>query len=155
MKCSRCKQDKAVDEFYNNKSQGRGKTHYCKPCQSDYMADVYQRTKDKRAQYLADNKDVIAERKRSYYLRSTFGITIEKYERMEVAQNGVCLICREPEVVPDPRNPNQTKRLAVDHCHETQEVRGLLCQRCNMGLGYFRDRHDLLFAASEYLKARK
>lgn len=119
------------------------------------MAKVYQRTKDKRAKYLEENKDVVAKRKRSYYLRSTFGITIDEYDLMLEAQQNLCAICRELEIVADPKNPDSMKRLAVDHDHETGKVRGLLCQRCNMGLGYFRDKDHLLDLAARYLRSRK
>ena len=116
------------------------------------MAGVYQRTKDKRAKYLDENKEAVARGKRSYYLRSTFGITIEEYDLMLEAQGGLCAICREPEVVADPKNSETMKRLAVDHDHNTGKVRGLLCQRCNMGLGYFRDCAEFLDAAAFYLR---
>lgn len=119
------------------------------------MASVYQRTKDKRTKYLEENKDVIAIRKRSYYLRATFGITIEQYDEMEMSQDGLCAICREPEIVADPKNPEVMKRLAVDHNHENGQIRGLLCQRCNMGLGYFRDDPRLLNLAADYLQTRQ
>lgn len=115
------------------------------------MAQVYQRTKDKRAKYLADNRAKVAEGKRDYYLRSTFGITVSEYEEMAERQNHRCAICGEQESVVDAKENGSTKRLAVDHCHDTGKVRGLLCQRCNMGLGYFRDRPDLLSLASKYL----
>jgi len=151
MKCSRCKEDKPEDQFHNNKRQSRGKTHYCIPCHSDYMAGIYQRTKDKRKKYLEDNAEAVAERKRSYYLRSTFGITIEEYETMCDRQANRCAICGEKESVPDPKNPSVIRRLAVDHNHASGKVRALLCQRCNMGLGYFRDNPELLNWAANYL----
>lgn len=119
------------------------------------MAGFYNRTKDKRAKYLEENKDVVAKRKRSYYLRSTFGITIEQYDEMEASQGGLCAICREPEIVADPKNPAVMKRLAVDHNHDSGKIRGLLCQRCNMGLGYFRDNDRLLNLAADYLQSHK
>jgi hypothetical protein len=154
MICSRCKQSKPEDEFYNNRAQSKGKVHYCKPCQAAYMAAYYQKTKEtKRKKYLDENREAVARRKRSHYLRSTFGITIEQYDEMHEAQNGLCLVCDEPETVPDPRNPNSIRRLAVDHCHTTGKVRGLLCQRCNMGIGYFRDNPLLLRAAADYAES--
>jgi hypothetical protein len=62
-------------------------------------------------------------------LKSKFGITLEQYNKKFEAQKGLCAICGNPE----PTN----KRLAVDHDHETEEVRDLLCSRCNPGLGSF------------------
>lgn len=59
-----------------------------------------------------------------------YGITIEQYDAMLAAQNGVCAICLNP-----PRG--KMKRLSVDHCHATGRVRGLLCITCNRAIGYF------------------
>ena len=71
------------------------------------------------------------------------GVTLKEYDRMLAKQGGVCAICGEPPA---------KIRLAVDHCHTTGKVRGLLCLRCNMGLGYFTDDPAKLEAAIEYLK---
>lgn len=46
----------------------------------------------------------------------------------------------------------EPKRLAIDHCHDTGKVRGLLCMSCNIGLGAFKDVPELLFVAYLYLK---
>lgn len=70
-----------------------------------------------------------------------FGLTIEKYDKMLHDQNGVCAICSCA--------PNGT-RLAVDHCHSTGAVRGLLCHTCNRHLGIYESKH-IAFAA--YLEA--
>lgn len=58
--------------------------------------------------------------------------------------NGRCIICKVPEI-------ECNEALHLDHCHETGELRGFLCSKCNMGLGLFRDCPDLLDAAKEYL----
>ena len=71
-----------------------------------------------------------------------FGITGEEYEQMLKEQNGVCKICG---------NGKTDKMLAVDHCHDTGTIRGLLCFRCNTGLGFFHDNIELLQKAKEYL----
>lgn len=65
---------------------------------------------------------------------------------MLAAQDGKCLICRRT-------NPDSAKPLAVDHCHATNRVRGLLCHKCNTGLGSFDDNPELLVGAIAYLQA--
>lgn len=70
-------------------------------------------------------------------------VSMDEYDRMTMAQDGRCAICVRPV--------SQRKALAVDHCHKTHRVRGLLCDSCNLGLGKFRDDPDLLSAAAAYL----
>ena len=64
------------------------------------------------------------------------------YNAMWLAQDGKCAICRLVCI----------KSLAVDHCHKTGKIRGLLCMRCNTALGMFKDDPSLLLRAIEYLK---
>lgn len=71
----------------------------------------------------------VAMHKRNAVMRR-YGITVEQYEFMLAAQGGLCGICRKP--------PGR-RRLAVDHDHETGEVRMLLCDRCNMAVGIIED----------------
>lgn len=61
-----------------------------------------------------------------------------------------CEICGEHETAVG--NNGKPKRLALDHCHKTGQVRGRLCQRCNVGLGLFGDDVDVLKKAAEYLQ---
>lgn len=82
---------------------------------------------------------------RDRLLRFRFGIGIEKYDALFAKQNGVCAICGGTSLT--------GRNLAVDHCHFTGAVRGLLCGPCNTALGLFRDRPDLLLAAVSYLGA--
>lgn len=88
--------------------------------------------------------------KRAYDLKRLFGITIDDYERLFSEQHGVCAICKHAERIIDPRT-GELRRLAVDHCHERKQVRGLLCADCNKALGAFQDDPSLLRAAIEYL----
>jgi len=66
------------------------------------------------------------------------------------AQGGVCKLCSKPETRVNPQTGG-VSRLAVDHCHKTGVVRGLLCLDCNTGLGKFGDDPTLLLKAVEYL----
>lgn len=77
-------------------------------------------------------------------LRNRFGIDAHAYEELLAKQEGVCAVCRRKERIAG-------RRLAVDHCHKTGAVRGLLCQACNTGLGKFEDNPVLLARAAQYL----
>ena len=72
------------------------------------------------------------------------GITLELYESLLEIHKGCCGICG---------NPCATKRsLAIDHDHRTGKVRGLLCQKCNHGIGLFHDNPSRLRQAADYLE---
>ena len=77
---------------------------------------------------------------------------MEDYQAMHDKQKGLCAICNNPSKGLS-NNGKDIKSLAVDHCHNTQKVRGLLCQDCNTGIGYFKDNIKLLQSAIDYLKA--
>lgn len=72
-----------------------------------------------------------------------YGITRQRYEELDVEQGGGCAICGLRCATHD--------ALSVDHDHQTGEVRGLLCQNCNTGLGVFADNPERLIAAAAYL----
>lgn len=76
-------------------------------------------------------------------LRREFGITVADFRALEERQDGVCAICRKVNIA--------NRRLAVDHDHTTNTVRGLLCNSCNRAVGFFNDDPRLLAAAIEYL----
>lgn len=95
----------------------------------------------KKAAYRAMPKH--KDKRRDTLLRQQFGITLDDYNVMLEAQGGVCAICG---------NIDPVRSLAVDHCHETGKVRGLLCRDCNQGLGLYRDNITRLHKAAEYLR---
>ena len=69
------------------------------------------------------------------------------------AQNARCAICLQPET--SKHSKGSIMKLAVDHCHITGTVRGFLCQRCNQGLGLFRDSVESLLNAVTYLDRKR
>ena len=95
--------------------------------------------------YRADNPAKV----KGYELKKRFGISVQKYDEMMDAQGGVCAICGNSETMIDKRGLKMS--LAVDHCHKTGKVRGLLCKNCNHGLGNFKDDQGLLRKALDYL----
>jgi hypothetical protein len=74
-----------------------------------------------------------------------FGMSLEDYEKLFNEQNGRCAICGTTKLTGDSR------ALSVDHNHTTGKIRGLLCSRCNRGLGYFKDNVMSLLSAIRYL----
>ena len=84
--------------------------------------------------------------KRNEQLLAKYGITEEIYEKILKHQSGVCAICHFHQ---------RYKRLAVDHDHKTGQVRGLLCENCNRGLGRFFDSEYRLENAAKYIRASK
>lgn len=83
---------------------------------------------------------------RAIKLHERYGITLEQYGLMLEAQGGGCKICGSSS----PKRKG-SKNLVVDHCHISGRVRGLLCYRCNVGLGNFEDNPELLSKALQYL----
>jgi hypothetical protein len=84
------------------------------------------------------------EARKDYDLRRAYGISLEDYEGLLESQGGVCQICRKACA--------SGMRLAVDHCHETGRVRGLLCGKCNQGIGQFAHDVETLRSAIIYLE---
>jgi len=74
-----------------------------------------------------------------------YNLTPEEYLELKQSQDCKCKICGKEE-------KNNKKALAIDHCHTTGKVRGLLCDTCNRGIGYLKDDISILKKAIEYLK---
>lgn len=92
-------------------------------------------------------------RHRDVWLRRKFRITLEEFLAIKAAQGGVCAVCKNPErrkIV-----GNEVAELCVDHCHDTGEIRGLLCSTCNSGIGHLGDTEEALERALEYLRAHR
>jgi hypothetical protein len=79
--------------------------------------------------------------RRRWKLKREYGITVEKYEELVLDLNGKCQICGDP-----------AHRLVIDHCHNSNKVRGLLCDQCNTSLGGFKDNIEIMRKAIEYIK---
>jgi 5-methylcytosine-specific restriction endonuclease McrA len=101
-----------------------------------------ERDKQRWARFVASGGKKRSDRKG--HLRRKFGLTIEQYEALLQRQGGRCAICRSPG--------NGSVSLHVDHDHVTGRVRGLLCFRCNGGLGQFREEPELLRRAARYVE---
>lgn len=87
---------------------------------------------------------------KTIWLKKKYKITLEEYNEMLKKQKGVCAICENPETAIN-KKTGQIIDLAVDHNHLTGENRGLLCNSCNRGLGYFKDNVKYLNNAKKYI----
>jgi hypothetical protein len=77
------------------------------------------------------------------YYRRNYGLTPDERDAMLAMQGGKCKICGQVE--PDRRS------WAIDHCHDSGKIRGILCRSCNLALGLVRDDKGVLKAMIEYL----
>jgi len=85
-------------------------------------------------------------------LMRSYGINWEIYQDLLKAQNNLCAICNCPETQKHAKNEAEISRLVIDHCHEQNIVRGLLCHACNTALGKFKDDIALHDKAIRYLQ---
>lgn len=112
----------------------------------------YYKNRDKIIEYNKNwkkkNKDKTKASKISFNMKNLYNMSIEIYNKMFDEQCGCCAICG--------RHQSEVKnRLAVDHCHETNIVRDLLCNKCNLALGNFNDNTDMMEKAIKYLNKHK
>ncbi|AZV02150.1 putative endonuclease VII [Pectobacterium phage Arno162] len=150
--CSCCKVEKPVSEFGKDASRKDGLKHLCKYCCNvkarKYFKANHDKVREARREYYKTNPD----KKREKALKNKYKIGLDKYEAMLARQGGVCAICGNLEKAYDTRY-KVLRRLAVDHCHTTGVVRGLLCSACNIGIGKMRDSPELLRKAADYLES--
>jgi len=117
---------------------------HCKTCKQFLDSSFFGKHKG-RKDNLADsckacrNKQMVSNR---------YNISQRQIDSMLESQNHVCAICKNPQIV-------RPGRLAIDHCHVTGKIRGMLCSNCNQGLGKFKDDMSLLEAAIDYLSKSK
>lgn len=92
-----------------------------------------------------NNPERRAQISRKAKLKNTFGMSEQDYEELLQSQNYCCAICNTPTPT------GRWKVFAVDHCHTTGKVRGLLCNECNRGMGLLKDSADICMKAAIYL----
>lgn len=121
-------------------------------CHKHYMNQYYLDHPESREKARQRMSRVPKPVSRDRQLRHYYGVGIEWYEKTLADQDGVCAICRKPE---SKSIKGRLLKLAVDHCHDTLVVRGLLCQACNRGIGCFGHDIETLERAIKYLQAYK
>lgn len=119
----------------------------CKPCSLRRASEYREVNKEKAAIVVQAWKNANPKRTRELQLLNKYGITLDIYHSILRSQGGRCAVCSTEQCVTG-------KNFAVDHDHNTGNVRGLLCQRCNTGIGKFRDDPEILSNALAYVTGR-
>lgn len=136
--CISCGNARDTDEFYKRLDSPDGLRNECRQCRIKESHQYYflHHKKQKQA-----HNDLYHKKTRHEIIFKKYGLRKEEYERLSVSQNDCCAICYK-----------QMKwYLHVDHNHQTNKIRGLLCQNCNVGIGYFKENPELLRSAIAYL----
>ena len=125
--CVKCKQSKSLEEFYKRADRPNSYRSQCKVCHKLQSTGNI----SKNWNYFYDQKTA-----------RNYGLSVDEYHSLLIKANNCCTICGKG---------NSKKRLSVDHDHSTGKVRGMLCDKCNRGLGHFNDDPKLLQKAVKYL----
>lgn len=133
-RCTVCKEDKPLTEFVKRSDSPSKLRSGCRQCAS----------KSKR-KWVVENKEHISDYSYQRRLRD-YGITQEEHEAMLAKQKGCCKICG---VKFGEYRTGQTA--VIDHCHRKGHVRGILCMKCNTGIGLFSDKTERIKSAIKYL----
>lgn len=174
--CRKCEIVKPLDQFHKHPGGQDGLRERCKACIKEYQQvwraanlDVIKAKAKARRQtpeFKARKKELNRRAQENYRkrigdaayremnrrkavearLRKAYGLTLADLDRMLEEQNHVCRICKRA-LTPTYRN--------VDHDHQTGRIRGLLCSRCNTGLGNFKDNAQVIEAAIRYVAQQK
>ena len=135
-KCKKCEEFLPLSAFSKSARNKDGKQQECKQCRSEI-----------KKQWRKDNPELWKARERNRFLRHKYGIDTERYNEILEEQGNKCAICGC--TVDDKRVHGEY--FAVDHCHRTNKVRGLLCRACNAGIGNLNDDPSLVLEALNYL----
>lgn len=142
--CRDCEKEKIKNYYLNNADK--------LDRQKQLKKEAYYKSKDqdlKQTELARQKQATLVSTRRKSTLKRFFNLSVEDYLKMLNDQNGVCAICKKSEIYYT--KTGKLKDLAVDHCHVSGKVRGLLCSSCNNGLGCFKDNLELLDKAKEYL----
>ncbi len=132
---NKCKRGHASPRYTSNKK--------CVKCSAVQQQEAQPRLLLVGRAWRKKNASRLRAEKRERHLQKSYGMTSAQYDARERLQEGRCEICQ--------RTPTK-RRLAVDHCHSTGRVRGLICDDCNVGLGRFADSPERIEEALWYLR---
>ena len=124
--CPKCKKIKTLRSFNKSKNSNFGYSSHCRLC-SRRLGKKYHNKEKKQLEY-RNKKDIFRNNK----LKRDFGITLEEYNKKLKKQNNKCMVYGN--------TPKENRKaLAIDHNHNTGEVRDLLCGNCNAAVGFLKE----------------
>ncbi len=158
--CSACGDSKSLDSFVKNKASSDGRYSQCKECRKKYYQKNKAKLLEQHKQYYKENaewkkayqdkyrKAKMAEipnwkklKEMAYKTGKTFDEVEAWFNKQWMKQQAQCAICGKVFCEDD----------CIDHDHDTNELRGLLCNLCNVGIGALKDFPEVCLKASKYL----
>jgi len=160
-KCSKCGIEKPLSEFNKNKTTKDGFQFYCKVCRLEYRQNNKEKIAKANKIYLKNPEKAIKNRQRAkiwnkknvekrriivqkHGYKKRYGLSLEQKQALVDGQNSKCAICNN--------DLKGTHDVCVDHCHTTGIIRGILCRKCNLGIGHLNDSIENLKSAQKYLE---
>jgi hypothetical protein len=123
--CTECREIKPISKFSKRNNRSIGIQSKCINCTS--ISNKKRRLKD-------------PDKYRDKYYKTSYNSSLDEYNNLLNSQGGGCAICK-----------TNSNKMCMDHCHDTMKIRGVLCDRCNRGIGLLRDDVDVLLSAYKYL----
>jgi hypothetical protein len=139
-RCPKCKKIKNLKDDYNKSGNSNfGFASHCRACCVVLGKENYN-PKARMAYYKRRKRQIL-----NGTLKRKFGISLDEYEKLARQQKYKCKICSK-------NIRDNGKRLAVDHCHSTGEIRSLLCNNCNVVVGFLDDDPNLAEKIGKYIQ---
>jgi hypothetical protein len=129
MICRRCGQDKVAGDFTWKTNGKIAHGQKCKACFNEI-----------------NDTPEYRERQRDNHLKRLYGLSAEEYDTFFREQGGVCAICKQ-----ESDTTGKNSKLHVDHDHTTGKVRGLLCYRCNVAMGFLSEDTQRIYQILDYI----
>jgi len=152
-RCYSCNIEKPYSEYHKDKSRKDGFRETCKACRCKHPEQLYKRCLACNDPFITTGYGKAAKycgaKCQRMHLR--YGIDEYKFEDLLISQDYKCAICGNAETNKDKRT-GKTFEMSVDHCHDTGQVRGLLCTACNTMIGMSKDSKEVLLSAVAYLE---
>lgn len=151
--CSVCRVYQPYSEYWKDRSRTSGYSYECKACyqkraplkKESPQAAIARLERNRERRKRPEIRERYRKTFRTWDLKKRYGLTYEQYNALIESQSGQCAICGGDLLGLDSR------KVHVDHCHDSGQVRGVLCHHCNMLVGFARNSPTVLAKAIEYL----